>query len=213
MIRTSIQHGYWIGYVDNETEDGLLYGYCPNRFWFQRDERACLHCLIGHASREELNRRVWDDTRTGVLYGQCRDSYLVLCHSSSSLCHNSSYCKFGWLLYFASELIPLTLMFTIIVIFNINFISGELNGFVFFAQVFDLLSITGNGFIWFPKLAFSALVIICSIHKFLNLDFFSANELSFCLWEGATTLDTVVFKFVTVMYALLLILLTTGSPV
>ena len=99
-------------------------------------------------------------------------------------------------------------MFTIIVIFNISFVSGELNGFIFFAQVFDLLSITGNGFIWFPKPAFFALVIIRSIYKFLNFDFFSANELSFCLWNGASTLDTIVFKFATVLYALLLIVLT-----
>lgn len=204
----SIQHGYWIGYVENETEEGLLCGYCPDRYCFKKDEQTRLHRLIGHASREELDQRVCNDTRTGVLCGQCRDGYSVLYHSSSSLCHNSSNCEFGWLLYFASELIPLTLMFTIIVIFNISFVSGELNGFIFFAQVFDLLSITGNGFIWFPKPAYSALVIIRSIYKFLNFDFFIVNELSFCLWKGASTLDTIIFKYVTVLYALLLIVLT-----
>ena len=83
--------------------------------------------------------------------------------------------------------------------------SGELNGFVFFVQVFDLFSITANGFIWFPNTAFRALITIRAIHRFLNFDFFSANELAFCLWKGASSLNMIVFKLVTVTYGLLLI--------
>ena len=71
-------------------------------------------------------------------------------------------------------------MFVIIVTFDINFVSGELNGFIFFTQVYDLLSITENGFIYFPKVADIALNMIHSIYKFLNFDFFSVDVLSFC---------------------------------
>ena len=167
----TIRHGFWIGYVTNETEDGLLSGYCPNGFCFQKQERECLHRLIGHASKEKLDKRVCNDSRTGVLCGECRHGYSVLYHSTSSLCYKSSSCKFGWFLYFATELLPLTLIFTIIVAFNINFMSGELNGFIFFAQVFDLLSITGNGLVWFPRSAFLVLRIN------LNFDYLSVNDL------------------------------------
>ena len=205
----TVQHGYWIGYVDSETEEHLFFGYCPNRYCFQTEERKRSHILPAHASREMLDMCVCGDTRTGVLCGMCRNGYSALYHSSRPiLCYKSQKCKFGWLLYIVSELLPLTLMFTVIVAFNISFASGELNGFIFFAQVFDLLSVTGNGFIWFPMPAFEALRVIRSIYKFLNFDFFNVNKLSFCLWERATVLDMIIFKFVTVVYALMLIVLT-----
>ena len=203
-----IQHGFWIGYVGNETEDNLLCGYCPDRYCFHKRERYRTHFLPNHASSVKLDRCVCEDTRTGVLCGKCRDGYSALYHSSSMICSKTSNCRVGWIKYLVSEIFPLTLMFIFILIFNISFVSGELNGFIFFAQVFDLFSITGNGFIWFPRNAFTALITIRAIYRFLNFDFFSANKLAFCLWKGATSLDMIVFKFVTVTYALLLILLT-----
>ena len=41
-----------------------------------------------------------------------------------------------------------------------------------------------------------------------NFDFFATNPLSFCLWEGATSLDIIAFKYFTFAYSLLLVLLT-----
>ena len=203
----TIQHGFWIGYVDNETEDHLFSGYCPDRYCFRKQETNRIHFLPNHTSRVELDKLVCKN-RTGVLCSNCRDGYSVLYHSSSLICSKTSNCNVGWILYLVSEILPLTLMFVFIVIFNISFVSGELNGFIFFAQVFDLFSITGNGFIWFPSTAFRALITIRAIYRFLNFDFFSTNQLAFCLWKGATSLDMIVFKFVTVTYALLLILIT-----
>ena len=204
----TIQHGFWIGYVGHATEENLLCGYCPDRFCFRKIERNRVHFLPDHASIVELDKLVCENSRTGVLCGKCRDGYSVLYHSSTLICSNTSNCKIGWILYLVSEILPLTLMFIFIVIFNISFVSGELNGFIFFAQVFDLFSVTGNGFIWFPSTAFTALVTIRAIYRFLNFDFFSANELAFCLWKGATSFDMIVFKFVTVTYALLLVFIT-----
>ena len=204
----TVQHGFWIGYVGSATEESLLCGYCPDRYCFHKQERNRIHFLPNHASTVDLDKLVCENRRTGVLCGKCRNGYSVLYHSSSLICYKSSHCSIGWILYLVSEILPLTLMFIFILIFNVNFVSGELNGFIFFAQVFDLFSITGNGFIWFPRNAFTALITIRAIYRFLNFDFFSANELAFCLWKGATSLDMIVFKFVTVMYALLLIVVT-----
>ena len=206
----SIQHGYWIGYVDGETENHLYYGYCPSRYCFQREERHRQHLLIEYASQKDLDWRVCGESRTGILCGKCRDGYSAFYHGDSAFCYkdSDSKCELGWLFYFVSELVPLAIMFTVIIVLNTNFASGELNGFIFFAQIFDLLSITGYGFIWFPRPAFIALKLIRSIYKFLNFDFFNANKISFCLWKGATALDMIIFKFVTVICALLLIIIT-----
>ena len=45
------------------------------------------------------------------------------------------------------------------------------------------------------------------IYGFFNLTFFQMESFSFCLWPGASALDTLVFKYVTVVYALFLVLL------
>ena len=43
------------------------------------------------------------------------------------------------------------------------------------------------------------------IYGFFNLDYFDSESVLFCLWQGATALDMLAFKYVTVLYAVLLI--------
>ena len=45
------------------------------------------------------------------------------------------------------------------------------------------------------------------IYRMFNFDFFSLDALSFCLWRHATTMDALIMKFVTITFALLLIVL------
>lgn len=54
----------------------------------------------------------------------------------------------------------------------------------------------------------SLLTIFASIVKAFNLNFFALPHLSFCLFEGANSLNLLAFHYVTVVYSLLLILLT-----
>ena len=201
-----VRHGYWIGYVDGETEDNLLYSYCPSRRCFYHVQHDRSHSLTKIASQVELDRLVCGSETTGILCGTCRKGYSATYHSTDGSCSNKS-CKYGWLLYVASELLPLTLLFIVVIVLNISFVTGELNGFVFFAQMFDSLSVTAQGFIWFPEIPFQALRAARLIYKLFNFDFFSRHELSFCLWKGATMLDMLAFKYVTVAYASLLIVI------
>ena len=46
------------------------------------------------------------------------------------------------------------------------------------------------------------------IHRSFNMEFFVINNLSFCLWEGATTRDIMAFSYITILYAFLLVILT-----
>ena len=59
--------------------------------------------------------------------------------------NKSSLCNYGILFYFLSELLPLTLLFITILVMNISFTSGAVNGFILFAQVIDLLYIDAYG--------------------------------------------------------------------
>ena len=48
------------------------------------------------------------------------------------------------------------------------------------------------------------------IYGVFNLNFFTLNKLSFCLWSTATSLDVLAFKYVTITYSLMLIIVTVA---
>ena len=204
-----IHRGFWIGYVDNR-EKVLLSGYCPSRFCFHygNEIAATDHLLPNVSSREELDKVVCGPTRTGKLCGDCRKNYSAYFHSTNFRCDNSDYCAMGLFFYAISELLPLTVLFLIVMIFNISFTSGAVNSFIFFAQVIDSMNISAKNFIWFPPAVYHLTKIYNFVYRFFNLDFFSINLLSFCLWEGAKSIDVIAFKYVTVVYALLLVFAT-----
>ena len=202
------RHGYWIGYVDDEaTEDNLIYGYCPSRRCFNHSEHHRTHHLTKRASKNDLDRLVCGSEATGILCSSCREGYSINYHSGDYTCSNKS-CKLGWLYYFISELLPITVLFVVVIFLNISFVTGELNGFIFFAQTIDIVSFSARGFIWIPTQPKTAIKIARLFYRFFNFDFFRLNELSFCLWNGANSLDMLAFKYVTVAYASLLIVLT-----
>jgi len=114
----------------------------------------------------------------------------------------------GLLFYMMSELLPLTVLFLLIMFLNIRFTSGAINGFILFAQVLDSLSIDANGAIQFPPVIDFLTKCHQFIYRLFNLDFFSTDRLSFCLWEGATVLDAMAMKYVTITFALGLVFCT-----
>lgn len=206
-----IIHGFWIGKCLDGTS--ICSSHCPLGFcvYYRGNETnfkaisGGIHELPSDSSQLELF--MCGPTRTGILCGSCGENYSAFYHSYQYSCGDKRYCNYGIPLYVVSELLPLTVMFFAIIIFDIKFTAGCVNGFIFFAQVLDSIAIDANGAITFP----GGLEILTSIHRFvyrnLNFDFFSIEELSFCLWEGATTLDAMVMKYVTILYAIGLLVL------
>ena len=145
--------------------------------------------------------------RSGVLCGRCNPGYAVRYHSPSLQCvAEEDYCNsLGWLFYLLSEILPATVLFIVILVFNISFTSGALNGFILFSQVLDTLLIDASGVIVLPKSTQYAIDAIRLVYSFFNLDFFYLQSLSFCIWKGASALDVLAFKYLTVFYSVLLI--------
>ena len=220
-----LRYGYWAGYVENRslsdsiTSENFYTGVCPLGF--------CQHpCSNSSASQEcglsamrlpaagnpaEVDHLVCGSRRTGILCGRCRDGHSVFFHSLQYECNLDRFCQWGWFFYMISELLPVTLLFLAVIIFNVSLTSGAVYGFVFFAQTIDSLLVNSN----YSNRVFLKRVeenlpfrLHQVIYRFFNLEFFSVERLSFCLWKGATTLDVSVFKYVTVVYAFLLVAAT-----
>ena len=207
LMRAYQKRGYWIGYGANETagEDTLASGYCHQEFCSDGSNRL----LPGSANREELNQLVCTESRTGVLCGQCKENFSVHYHTLDAACKADKHCGVGWLLYILSEIVPVTIVFLVIIFFNIPFTSGLFHGFIFYCQVVEALQVTAIGLIPFSKAALALNKLHSLIYLSFSLDMFVLDELSFCLWKGANALSVLAFNYVTFAYALLLILLVT----
>jgi hypothetical protein len=93
----------------------------------------------------------------------------------------------------------------IVLFFNVKLTSGALNGFIFFVQFIDTMLIDANGYISTHDVLDTFISIYLFMYRMFNLNFFTIDEFSFCLWKGANTLDIFAFKYVTILYSIALV--------
>ena len=202
LFQAYISHRYWAGYLESETPDGLYTAPCPLGFCtYENKLIESLYLLPETASSTSLTELMCGKYRKGILCGECHDNYSVHYHSQHYECGEIKNCHLSLLFYFLSEIIPVTVLFTIIVVFDIRFTSGTVNGFIFFCQVLDTLSVDAKGIIQFPSPVDKLSIGYGVIYGLFNFDFFSIDPLSFCLWKRGTVLDILAFKYVTVIFA------------
>ena len=127
----------------------------------------------------------------------------------------TQYSKYGIILFIGLELIPMTLMVIVIIIFNIQLTNGSINAVVFYSQLIAIIqSINGiNSF----KDSFGDTDITLTILKHLsaipcyifNLDFtpFLFNYIPLCISNHMSPLGAISFWYVIGFYPLLLLLL------
>jgi hypothetical protein len=196
--------GYWIGYIDSQLVTSACpfcdYGHGMN---IEKSEIA----LPRSCSHSELDDRVCGETRTGVACGICRHNYTISTHFHSQhfLCKPSDTvrCKLGWLLYLSTDLVPVTLFLYIVLAFNVSFTSGSVNGFILFSQLMCSLDIHASGIITISRGSLrNAMHKYQLFYRVFNLDF---DFVSFCLWKRASALDMIAIKYVTILYALVMI--------
>ena len=198
-----ITRGTWIGRCPGEK---VCTSQCPPGYCSYNDSK---HELLKLPSTlDELSDFVCDKHRSGVLCSECKSGTSVYYHSHYYRCRPNKYCKFGVLFYLMSEILPVSIVFIIVTVFNISIMSGGVNGFVLFAQIADSIDLTAQGSIVFPQTAKIFSYPYALIYRMFNLDFFALEELSFCLWESATALDMMVIKFVAITFALILVVIT-----
>ena len=204
-----LKHGYWMG-VCHENSPKLCTGYCPYGFCSYRgmSPNAATHPLPTKYNLTVLDSHICGPDRTGRACGKCVDGRSVYFHSWKYECGPEKLCHLGWFFYLISEILPLTLLYVVILVFNISFTNGNVNCFIFFAQLIDSLNIDANGSLEYPFYIQVIHGTLAFFHRPFNLNFFTFEQLSFCLWKGATVMDILLMKYTTVAFALVLVLMT-----
>ena len=197
-----LQYGMWMGQC-SDTGTKLCTSFCP---WG--------YCILGEfyqplpLDASVLEQTICSPTRTGIACGSCKTNHSVYYNSWTFECGKEDKCHLGVLFFILSTLIPLTILFLGIIIFDANVVNGW-NGFLFFTQIVTFLPIHANGMIYFPTLnTFKVLDSTLFIYTFFNLDFFDYHSLSFCLWKGATVMDILMVRLGCICFALGLVFIT-----
>ena len=134
--------GYWAGIIDNE----LVTSACPYCDYNNSLPTTSQFRVILSQNYHELDKAICGETRTGTVCGRCRDNYTVHFHSPGFLCKPAEPvgCRLGWLFYVLSELVPVTVVFVIVLVFSTSFTFGVANGFILFCQLLQSLDVDAN---------------------------------------------------------------------
>ena len=163
-------------------------------------------------SCQDLNDRMCGAmNREGFLCSQCKPGYGPAPYSSTGKCVE---CKDGstrqWLLYLALELVPSTVFYFVVILFNVRTTAPPYTAFVFFSQFFAFLYmihpfIRLNLNFWINKILLHSILTLVS---FWNLDFFRHVVPPFCISSKLTDLDVLLLQCISTFYPLLLVVLT-----
>ena len=81
-----------------------------------------------------------DEHKKGQLCSECEEGFSAYFHSEKFSCGSCDYGALGLLIYIVSELLPLTIMFFLIMLFDLNMTSGLMQSFLLFSQTLFILN-------------------------------------------------------------------------
>ena len=187
---------YWAGYIPEDSEDYRDLYFMPCYSPICRYNATLLD-----NSTQNLSRTICGDARSGIMCGKCHKNYTVFYHSKSYRCYKDKFCNYGPLFYVLSELLPVLVVFVLIVKYDFTFTSGSMVGFIFFCQYLEgtnIYSGTGLSYLRAPYVLF---------YGIFNLDYFSIEKLSFCLWKDFHIQEIILVKYVTISFAFILVVI------
>lgn len=194
-----MKKSYWAGYIPKSPGK-----YSSKDLYFA----PCMRPLCNSTSSlpsdaSALNEYVCGANRKGIMCGMCKTGSCIHFHSNSHICGSKKYHHYGLFFFFLSEIVPITIFYLIVVVFDITFTTGNFVGFLFFSQNYDQLTIKSND----PSLSYLEIPYKL-FYGIFNLEYFNIDSLSYCLWKNMKMQDVIAVKYVSLLYSLILVILT-----
>ena len=210
----------------NSTSTSLNFGYCMtyNSSYGLNELGKCpfiAHYITDNTHRiplpdnvSELNEYMCGPlNREGTLCGKCKDGYGIALYSYTLECAKCWRHGYGWVLYFLLELVPITVLYFLVVIFHIRATSSPLSALVLLSQVMvytirlniPLHMYIENEVTGFPYVMLQVLLVLCSIW---SLDFFRSVIPPFCVSSSIKTVHALALEYLVAFYPICLILIT-----
>ena len=201
VIGAVLERDHWAGYLpsnDQHSCDGqkIFSGLCPPGYCQTQPIT-----LSVNNSQQELQEVVCAhrSNRKGILCGECFEgnSIAVNFNGIRPVCISceEGLSKVGFLLWILSEWVPMLAFMFVLMLFNIDLVSGRFNSFLLFTQLLAFSTIRGDAELGPVHNAF------VRIYRFLygmwNLDFFGMLLPPYCLAPHAhlTLLQTLLLHY------------------
>ena len=197
---------YWIGYKsDDATDINLLFGLCPYHYCYRKNLPPD-QLLPRDANRTVLDKYVCGNRRrTGLLCGQCIEGYSVMMNSPTSTCQKCKDIHLGILYLVLSYILPVSILFYVIMSYNIRMTTGVISAYLFFSQIISshyyFVSLGPN-----TDASLTISNILTTIYSISNLEFFQHDKFSYCLFSNAGSVDILAFKLLLSFYPVFLVL-------
>ncbi len=170
--------------------------------------------VINASSCQELNDAVCGPfNREGLLCAKCISGYGPPMHSTNlkcENCHDDKHSGWLWLLYLLLELVPLTVFYFVVIIFNIRATAPPFTAFIFFCQLFGIIfqvnpSLKVYVEAYSNSILFSLVSILINIW---NLDIFRYIIPPFCVSTKLNDLHILLLEYTSALYPLFLVVIT-----
>ena len=164
-------------------------------------------------NRSELNMAMCGPfSRHDRLCGRCKPGYGPGVFSANVNCFRCSGPYHGWLLYLVFELVPVTVMFLLVMIFQWRVSNGTFNGFIFFAQmvasIYQFYHPDHERSYPISRGSQTLITIYQVVYGLFNFDFLRQLVPPFCVSEHISSLQMISLFYLPVFYSLLLSVIT-----
>lgn len=153
--------------------------------------------------------------RTGRLCSQCNNESGLAINSYSFHCRPSSECHWtNWLVILLANFAPVTVLFIVVIVFHLNFMSGSSHLFIIFSQVMSLqINVVTFQKYWIDilhtnkELGSSIGLLYSSFYTIWSLQLGRCFTDRICVGENYQFMFSAVFQCITAIYSLCLIVL------
>ena len=192
---------FWAGYMNIEGKHMLMTSNCP------KDYCNNTRLQLPNSTHTSLDNLVCSHHRTGYVCGNCQNGYYVYINCPSYHCGpcNDTLSDHGYLYTLASKYVPLTLMMSYIIFFDISLVDGPLNSFILSSQLISLQR-SGKISITFPaegtKVAKPVMKTAMFLYDIWNLVFIESLLPHYCAYKSDTAMPVIVSEYIPAFYVL-----------
>lgn len=197
---------FCIGF-DNLTQR-IVIGSCPYSYYHE----DYLRQLNSSVTVSQLNEALCEPlNRKGLFCRECKPGYGIPVYSKAADECEKCESQLTWLVvYLALELIPLTLFYILVIIFNFSATRPPITAYIFYCQLFTQVAYNVRFIKHLFKIKTNSvfLYLTWTISDVWNLDMLRYVIPSFCLSEELNNFDALFLELITALYPILLIILT-----
>ena len=217
---SSIQVGYWIGknLIDAKNRQQFYLSWCKYCSVTSQSTKSNNYVKLPEKSEncsyypDQLNDFFCNPSnRKGPLCSHCKDHYAPSANSANFDCVTCSeeISRYSWLLYLLLNYIPITLILSAVLLFDISVTSGPANSFVVFAQMIPrIFEMGADGTVEYPPSAKVFVNAYTFIYGFWNLDFYIPGW-NYCLGPNVTSNHLVCLDYIKAAFPLLVLIVIT----